>query len=69
MRQRRKAAKSFQEQVDLHLDKLARPEKYVQGWSGLRESHRESILREWRKEVLDHQEQIEILKGYENEHS
>lgn len=69
VRQRRKAAKSFQEQVDLHLDKLARPEKYVQGWSGLRESHRESILREWRKEVLDHQEQIEILKGYENEHS
>ncbi len=67
-RQRSKAAGSFQEQVDLHLDKIAHPEKYVDNWAGLREAHRTSILREWRKEVLDRQEQIEILKGYEDEH-
>lgn len=66
-RQRRKSAESFQEQVDLHLDKIAMPEKYVQNWLSLRESHKASLLREWRKEVLDHREQIEILKGYEND--
>ena len=54
--------------MDLHLDKIAAPEKYLDGWPGLRESHQASILREWRKEITDHQEQIAILKGYENEH-
>ena len=67
-RQRQKSVRSYQEQVDLHLDKIAHPEKHVPGWAGLRASHQASILREWRKEVLDHQQQIEIIKGYEDEH-
>ena len=66
-RQRRKAVKSYQEQVTLHLDKISSPEKYVEGWEDLRESHRATLIRSWRKEVEDRLEQIAIVKGYEDE--
>lgn len=66
-RQRRKSAQSYQEQIALHLDKIAFPGKYVSRWPQLRESHRVSLLREWRKEVTDREEQLEVLKEYEDE--
>lgn len=65
-RQRSSAVQSFTDQITLHRDKLAFPERYVQNWGALREGHRQSLLREWRKEVLDHEEQIGIIKGYED---
>jgi hypothetical protein len=66
-RQRRKAVKSYQEQVALHLDKISSPEKYVEGWDDLRDSHKATLIRTWRKEVEDRLEQIAIVKGYEDE--
>jgi hypothetical protein len=66
-RQRRKAAESYQQQVELHLDKIASPEKYVEDWDRLRHSHKATLIRNWRKEVEDRLEQIAILKGYEYE--
>ena len=66
-RQRRKAAKSYQEQAALHLDKISSPQKYVEGWDDLRDSHKATLIRNWRKEVDDRLEQIAILKGYEDE--
>lgn len=67
-RQRAKAIASLWAEVTLHLDKISSPQKYVPSWAVLSESHRSSLLRDWRKEVTDHQEQIAILKGYEDEH-
>ena len=66
-RQRQKSLRSYQQQVDLHVDKVANPAKYVEGWDDLRESHRRSLLRGWQDEVDDHLEQIEILKEFERE--
>ena len=66
-RQRRKAVRSYQEQVALHLDKISSPEKYVEGWGDLRDSHKATLIRNWRREVEDRLEQIAILKGYEDE--
>jgi hypothetical protein len=65
-RQRSKALRSFQEQIALHLDKIAYPVKYVSSWGALSDSHKAGILREWSREVTDHREQVEILKGYED---
>jgi hypothetical protein len=66
-RQRLKAMRSFQQEVDTHLDKIADPAKYVDGWANLRESHRQSLLRGWQVEVNDHLEQMQILKGFDRE--
>ena len=67
-RQRRKSVESYREVIDEHLDKVASPEKHVPAWSTLLQSHRDSLIRGWQKEIADHQEQIAILKGYEDEH-
>jgi hypothetical protein len=66
-RQRRRASQSYEEQVALHLDKISSPLKYVEDWDNLRESHKSTLIRNWRKEVEDRLEQIAILKGYEDE--
>lgn len=57
-RQRRKSVMSYLEQIGLHMDKVLNPEKHVPDWLALRESHREGLLRGWRKEVADHREKI-----------
>ena len=67
LRQRRKAVDSYQDQVALHLDKISSPLKYVDDWDDLRDSHKATLIRNWRKEVEDRLEQIAILKEYEDE--
>ena len=66
-RQRQKATDSYREQVELHLDKILLPQKYVEDWDDLRDTHKAALIRNWKKEVEDRLEQIEILKGYEDE--
>ena len=66
-RQRRKAAESYEDQVELHLDKIAAPQKYVEDWDDLSDSHKAALIRNWRREVEDRREQMAILKGYEDE--
>ena len=66
-RQRRKAVDSYLEQVELHRNKISSPQKYVGDWDELRDSHKVALIRNWNKEVEDRLEQIEILKGYEDE--
>ncbi|MCI0445113.1 hypothetical protein L0152_18130 [bacterium] len=49
--------------IDVHLDKIANPSKYVQNWNTLRASHQQSLIKRWQKEIINAREQIQILKG------
>jgi len=59
-----KAIRSMQsgnQGINVHLDKIANPTKYVPNWTNLRSSHQESLLNGWRNTVTKHFEQIQIL--------
>lgn len=49
--------------INVHLDKIANPSKYVKNWDALNPSHQQSLIRGWQKEINNSTEQIQILKG------
>lgn len=57
-----KSIKSHEEQVRLHADKIAHPEKYDAGWSSKSEQEKEGLLRKWRKDMRRNAEQAAIEK-------
>lgn len=57
-----KSIKSHEEQVQLHADKIAHPEKYDTGWSSKSEQEKEGLLRKWRKDMQRNAEQAAIEK-------
>ena len=57
-----KSIKSHEEQVRLHADKIAHPEKYDANWLSKSEQEREGLLRKWRKDMQRNAEQAAIEK-------
>lgn len=57
-----KSIKSHEEQVRLHADKIAHPEKYDENWLSKSEQEREGLLRKWRKDMQRNAEQAAIEK-------
>lgn len=57
-----KSIKSHEEQVRLHADKIAHPEKYDAGWSSKSEQEKDGLLRKWRKDMQRNAEQAAIEK-------
>ncbi len=49
--------------INVHLDKISNPSKYVPNWNTLRSGHQQSLIRGWQKEITNGREQIEILRG------
>ena len=52
--------------IKTHLDKIANPSKYVEGWDVLRQSHKDHLIEGWRKEIQNASEQIDILSDLLN---
>ena len=52
--------------INVHMDKIQNPSKYVEGWNVLRSSHQESLIRGWSKEIQNAKEQIQILQDIIN---
>ncbi len=48
--------------INVHLDKVANPSKYVPNWNTLSPSHQQSLINGWQKEIINADEQIQILK-------
>ncbi len=60
-----KAIKSMQsgkQGINVHLDKIANPTKYVPNWNTLRSGHQQSLINGWQNTVTKHTEQIQILR-------
>lgn len=66
--QMRKALASQEARVREHLEKIANPERYCEGWAERSKQYREGLLRKWRGEAADANEQIAVIEGYRNEH-
>jgi hypothetical protein len=49
--------------INVHLDKIANPSKYVTNWNSLNPAHQQSLIRGWQKEITNATEQIQILRG------
>lgn len=58
-KQREKSVRSFEKNIDLHKDKIANPEKYVQEWGKWSERRKQGQLDFWEKEVARYQTQME----------
>lgn len=49
--------------INVHLDKIANPSKYVPNWNLLRSEHQQSLIRRWQREIINNKERIEVLRG------
>lgn len=58
-----KSIASRAEQVKLHADKIAHPEKYAENWNNLRPEAQAGLLKKWRKDMQRNAEQAEIELG------
>ncbi len=65
--QLRKALASQQARAQEHLEKIANPAFFCEGWEERPPQYREGLLRKWRGEVADANEQIAVIEGYQNE--
>jgi len=62
----RKAINSLQSGnrgINVHLDKIANPNKYVPNWNTLSPSHQQNLINGWQMEIMNNSEQIEILRA------
>ncbi len=57
-----KSMQSGNQGINIHLDKIANPTKYVSNWNTLRPSHQQSLITGWQNTVTKHTEQIQILQ-------
>lgn len=51
---------SHAEEVDLHADKIANPQKYDAGWSSKTQQQKDGLIRKWRKDMQRNAEQAAI---------
>jgi RHS repeat-associated protein len=58
-----KGIRSFDKQVEEHLQKLADPSAFAGNWEHMTDRDRERLLGFWRKEVENYQEQADVLRG------
>lgn len=57
-----KGLRSETKKLRLHEDKIANPEKYVKNFYSLDERYQKGLIEKWRKDVINHEKQIEIRK-------
>jgi hypothetical protein len=48
--------------INIHLDKIANPTRYVPNWNTLSPSYQQSLINGWQSEITNGREQIEILR-------
>ena len=48
--------------INVHLDKIANPTKYVPNWNNLSPSYQQNLINGWQREITNGREQIEILR-------
>lgn len=53
-----KGIRNLEKQIELHEDKIASPEKYVNNWSSLDQRYRDGVIRHWKKELIDFSESV-----------
>lgn len=58
-----KSIVSRTEQVRLHADKIAHPEKYVESWNEMSPEAQTGLIRKWQKDMRRNAEQTEIELG------
>lgn len=49
--------------IDVHLDKIANPSKYVSNWNTLSSGYQQRLISGWQKEITNANEQIQILRS------
>lgn len=57
-----KSIKSHEEQVAIHADKIANPEKYDKDWNSKTQQEKDGLLKKWRKDMQRNAEQAAIEK-------
>lgn len=57
-----KGMRKEQKKIDLHLDKIAHPEKYVDDWENRNEQYKKGIIEKWKKDIRNHRLQVELRK-------
>ncbi len=58
-----KGIRSYQKQIDLHLDKIANPIKHIHNWNNLHPDHRKNLQNEkWNEDIKRLKEQKQILE-------
>lgn len=54
----KRTAKSLQENIDLHKDKIKNPAKYCQDWDSIDKQKKKGRIKFWEKEIKNHSEQL-----------
>lgn len=62
-REIQRAIRSLERRTEEHLQKVANPEKYAEGWSGLSIERQQDMIKYWQKEATTYREQAEVLRG------
>ena len=58
-----KGIKSYQKQIDEHIDKIANPEKYIPNWNNLHPNQKKVLQEEkWYEDIQRQREQKQILE-------
>lgn len=57
-----KSINSHEEQVSIHADKIANPEKYDKGWDGKTQQEKDGLMKKWKKDMQRNAEQAAIEK-------
>jgi len=55
-----RSIKSYEEKLNLHKDKIAKPEKYSPDWGDIIESHKQGRMRLWGKEIKNFEEKLAL---------
>lgn len=50
--------RNLEKRIELHKDKIAHPEKYVNNWLSLDQRYRDGVIRHWKKELSDFSESV-----------
>ncbi len=62
-----KSIRNHEKQVQIHIDKIKKPEMYDIDWYRKTENQRKGLLRKWRKDAIRNAEQAEIERRVRNE--
>jgi len=59
----RRALRSYERQVELHQQKMRRPEQCVEAWESKQPRVQRGLLRHWQEDVVRNQELAEVMRG------
>lgn len=58
-----KSVRNYEKQVDLHLEKIANPEKYADRWGSMLQAERDGLIKKWEKDAKRNQELADVMRG------